>query len=262
MKLIKTSLLLGLILLISTFLFVSCSKIKINEKNSISKISNPLNLESTEKVIKTYFAEVISKEEINRIDLVANQEKSPFYNHLVLIVNGIRYSLENEMEGYHPSLKLADFDNDGVFDLLVTINSGKTDQSVFFNIFRFQKRELTSMLPSPFLTGIVPLQVSWFSEKIILAQSKLYKINVKKTLDIQKQINNFPEIGISRYQILDAKDFDNDGQCELMTEQAIWIEYPHQTVYKFRTILKYMKDQWHLVEYQLIPVRLDSEIKN
>jgi hypothetical protein len=258
MKIKKTSLqLVSLLFILFIYLF-SCSKIEKNEKPLVSKISNPLNLESNEKVIKTYFGEIINKEEINRIDLVANQEKTPFFYDLVLLINGTRYALGNEMKGYHPSLKLADFDNDGVSDLLVTIGSGNTDQTVFFDIFRFQKRELTSMKPKSFSTSIIPLKLTWFSDKILLVQSKPYKINIKKVMNTQKKFKNLPEIGMSGYQIFDPKDIDNDGQYEILTEQAIWLEYPHQTVFMFRSILKFMKDQWNLLEYQLIPVNLDQ----
>jgi hypothetical protein len=246
----------GLLLIILLFL-PSCSKKEIIRNPLQPKTNNPISLEAGEEVIDTYIKEVKEKEEINRIDLVAKNKKAPFYYDLLLIVDGVRYSLDSEMKGYSPKLLLADLDNDGFPDFYITIKSGNTDNSIFFGLYHFQKREFKSLLPETFNKGIIPLQISWFSENILQIQSNEYQINTKKTLSFQDKSFLFSKIGLTGYQNLILVDIDKDGQSELMTEQSIWLQYPHQSFFRFLTTLKYSHNQWILLEYRFIPIRLD-----
>ena len=245
---------LGVLLLVSLLLMSSCSKIETAQTPSIQKVPDPISLQSNEKVINTYFKEVIKKEEINRIDLVAKKEKAPFYYDLTLIIDGIRYSLDTTMKGYQPELLLTDLDNDGLADLIIKVKSGYTDNSLFFELYHFQNREIKSLLQKNQKNGIVPLQISWFSDNTLQIRSQPYKINCKKTLHLTSNFNQSSKVGLSNYQVFDVKDVDKDGQSELITEQSMWLQYSYQTIFRFHAILKYSHDQWTLLEYRFIPI--------
>jgi hypothetical protein len=249
---------MSIFLLIFVFFVSSCSKNEIGKPNFIPKIKNPISLQDKEVVIKTYFEEIIEKDEISRIDLIAKKEKEPFYDELVLLIDGTRYPLGQEMKGYHPELILTDLDNDGLADIKITVRSGDTDDSLFFELYHFRQRSLESLVPKNIEKVIVPLQLSWFSEISIQITSQAYKLNLKKRVSLPNRLVLFARLGISGYQIFDSIDIDHDGQSELITEQSIWVQYPFQSIFHFQTVLKYSNNFWSLIEYRFIPVKYDS----
>lgn len=245
------------ILLICLVCISSCNRTETIKPISPSKIKDPISLEITELVVNTFFEEVIKKDEINRIDLVAKKEKAPLFTDFFILVDGVRYPLKTTIAGYHPKLVLTDLDDDGLSDFIVTVNSGNSDNSLFFELFHFQNREFLPLFSNNQEKGIVNLHFSWFSKNVLQIQSQAYKINSKKTINLPNQSFISSQIGMSGYIKLNPEDIDKDGQSELITMQTIWLKFPHHVIFNFHTILKYTVNQWTLLEYRLVPVSRD-----
>jgi len=236
-----------------SILFLSTCSEKLTESiKSTPKLKNPVNLEKEETVINTYFKEVMRLGEINRIDLVAKKSKAPFYFDLKLIVDGIRYDVGEELTGYKPQLILAFIDDDELLDIKITIKSGKTDNSLFFKMFHFQKREFKSLSNDNSFFGIVPLKLTWYSDNMIQIQSIEYGINTKRVLSNLDPSLYKTNIGITGYKELKLIDIDKDGQFEIIGIQSIWLGFPYRKFLTFQSILKHSKNKWVLLEYSFL----------
>lgn len=241
-------------LLLVIFFPINCQKKEEIKSNNSPKVSNPINLLEKEQVINTFFNEIMRKEEISRIDLVANKNSAPLFYDLCLLIDGVRYPLNAQFRGYQPKLILSDFDNDKLMDLFVSIRTGKTDNSLYIQLFHFKQRKLEFLSIEKAEQGFIPLNITRLSHNKIQIQSKTFRINSIKKLDSKKVKPLSSKLGITPYQTVEVVDIDQDGQSELITKQSIWIEFPHQPIFLFQTVLKYRNKQWDVLEYQLTPV--------
>jgi len=247
-------LILLFICLIAVFL-VSCST--KHPKQMVLKDLNkdPIGLITNEIVINTFFDEVIRPQEINRIDLVAEKGKAPFFDNLSIIIDGTRYPLDGAMKGYYPSLTLDDFTRDGIKDLLFTIRTGESDRSIFYALFYFKQRQWLSLGSPLHYQGIVPFECSWNTDFEMQIQSPTINLMTRKKMEFQNVSFIRSKIGVSKYIDLQSADVDSDGQFELVGMQSIWLKMPHHVVFKVKTVLKFSEEKWRLIEYQIIPAK-------
>nr|WP_312577640.1 VCBS repeat-containing protein [Sedimentibacter sp.] len=193
---------------------------------------------------------------------------SPFVQDITLIIqDGKTGSLTNVAlktdVGYNPTLHLADFNNDGVDDILISIASGGSGGMMYYYIYSYMDNAVKLIFDYDIFNRFFQYGVTYKDYYRVEVDDRTKKLlfMIDISLKDHSYLNEiYDSNGVLKEPIegfvnplsgLYPIDFDSDGTYELLAYQKVAGRYNADSLGYIQTVLKWDKDRFVMADQYL-----------